>query len=213
MLIQYIVPVCLVLSIAPAYSAVHKQSTIFLTEETIEGLTFKHVLELENATKKETYTINNKSVTPEEYEKQLLEAEKEASKRDRRTLQEERLKTYETQYKGQVKQSQLELKKVLGSVTEQLNQIFNERLAPFLLYGRDTLTDEQITALNETLIPQATKLLENSPETIDIKKIQELKAELSRLLPRLHAFFIASVNNGIDKADDTKLLKELLSLL
>ena len=210
MLILYII---LLLSIAPAFSAVQKQSITFLTEETIEGTTFKHFLELENSTKKETFTINTKPVTSEEYEKQLLEAEKEASKRERKALQEERIRTYETQYKGQVKQSQLELKKLLTSVTDELKQLSDERLAPFLLYGRSTLTSEQLTALNDTLIPQAEKLLITAPETIDIKKIQELKAELTSLLPRLHALFIESVNTGIDKADDTKLLKELLSLL
>lgn len=203
----------IILSIAPAFSAVQKQSITFLTEETIEGTIFNHRLELENSTKKETFTINTKPVTSEEYEKQLLEAEKEASKRERKALQEDRIRTYETQYKGQVKHSQLELKKLLTAVTDELKQLSDERLAPFLLYSRSTLTSEQLTALNDTLIPQAEKLLTTAPETIDIKKIQELKAELTSLLPRLHALFIESVNTGIDKADDTRLLKELLALL
>lgn len=186
----------------------------FITEETIHGISFKHILAIENGIKKESYFIGNKSVSAHEYEDALLSAEKEESKKIRKKAQEERIHLYETQYKGHVKLAQSELKEAITTLQAELAHALDERLTPYLLYTSNTVhSAEQLKNIKEKVIPDSKKLVESAPETTDLKKIKETLAQVHSLTPLVHETFIIAVNNAINKADDTKLLKELLTIV
>ena len=95
-----------------------------------------------------------------------------------------------------------------------LNRLLDAKLQPFLVFSPETITDQkQLLTIKDMLIPEATKLSFAAPETLDIKKIIQANQELKALTPRIRAASIATINNGIQKADDTKLLRELLTLI
>ncbi len=194
-------------------ATVTKQLMTFVVEEAHNGTSFKHLTDIENGSKKESFFVNNKSVGPLEYEDTLLNAQKEETKKERKKTQEDRIRMYETQYKARVKIAQSDLKQALSTLENELTQLADERIKPFIVYKSDTMSSaDQTAAIKEKLMPDARKLAESSPD-IDIKKINDMTAELRSLIPRVHETFITAVNNGINKADDTKLLKELLTLL
>ncbi len=194
-------------------ATVTKQLMTFVVEEVHNGTSFKHLTDIENGSKKESFFVNNKSVGPFEYEDTLLNAQKEETKKERKKTQEDRIRMYETQYKARVKIAQSDLKQALSTLENELVQLADERIKPFIVYKNDTVSSaDQTAAIKEKLIPDARKLAESSPD-IDIKKINDMTAELRSLIARVHETFVVAVNNGINKADDTKLLKELLTLL
>ena len=61
----------------------------FSQEENINGLLFKHQLDIENGLKNEKYFVQYKQVTAPEYEEAIEQAEKEVRKRERAQQQEE----------------------------------------------------------------------------------------------------------------------------
>ncbi len=208
----YLLPAYLLLT--PIEAVVLKQSMVYTSEETINGRTFKQVLEQENSTKTESFYVNGEAVRAPVYEEALLNAEKEESKWKRRKDQEERLARYETRYKGQVKIAQADLKKVIDQLKVELSRLSDERLKPYMIFSLETIASpEQLTTVQKKLIPEAEKWAQSAPVITDIKKVQDIRAELNQILPRVKDTFIATVNNGITQADDTKLLKEFLALL
>ncbi len=191
-----------------------KQTATYLVEEIYNGTSFKHVTELDNGSTREIFFINGKSVPDSEYENALLNAQKEENRKLRKKTQEERLKVYETQYKGRVKVAQTDLKEALGMLEEEIKRLADERLKPFMLYKSDTLESaDYLVSIKEKLVPEARTYLQTNPEKIDLKKIHDTEQEIQNLLPRIRETFVTAVNNAIEKADDTKLLKELLTLL
>lgn len=196
------------------FGIVHTSRMYFVHEETVNGVSFKTQLEIDNGTKIEKYFVHGKTVSASEYDEALGQAEKEEKKRERSKAQEERLKQYETLYKGNVKIAQLELKKAVSVAQAALAKMLEPKLQPYLVFSGDTIADEkQLAHIKDTLLVEAVKLSNAAPEGVDLKRITAMQQELSALTPRLRAASIATVNNGISKADDTKLLKELLALV
>lgn len=195
-------------------ASVTRQYSVHITEEIHNGIPFKHILELENGVKKESYYINGKVSNVHDYEEALLNAAKEDNKKGRKKLQEERIKIYEGKYKGNVKIVQQELKQALATLEAEINKLADERLKNFFVFKPDTLSSlDHMSSIKDKEMAEAQKLAQAVPESSDIKKIQDRLAEIQALIPRVRETFISAVNNGINKANDTKLLKELLDLL
>ncbi len=190
-----------------------KESMMHIQEEVINFTTFKHQTNIENGAKTEFFFIQNKPVAAQEFEKALLEAENEESKRARKNHQETEIRRYETSYKGHLKVAQNGLKKVVSQLEHELGRLSDDRLKQFFIFSPTTLaSEEQIGSLKDK-IAHAKKLCTDSSEATNLKKIQEIRAELAPYIARVRDMFIETVNNGINKADDTKLLKELLAFL
>ena len=197
-----------------SFGSTARHTASFVSEEVINGIHFKHTTDIDNGVKKESYTVNSKPVSAVDYEESLFAAEKEESKQLRRKNQDDRIKLYETQYKGKVKVAQNELKQALIDVDQELQRVHDKRITAFLIFSPTTIASaEQLSTIKDKTVPEAKKLSEGQPEALDIKKVQEMAVHLKELTPRLRETFITAVNNGINKADDTKLLKELLELL
>ncbi|MBA3751914.1 hypothetical protein H0X06_03930 [Candidatus Dependentiae bacterium] len=192
---------------------VQKQSFTFVEEELINNVIFVHETIIENAVKKEYFSIEGKSVAPHEFEDQILHAEKEESKKKRQRKQVERLKLHETKYRGSVKISQKDLDETLTELEIELNRLMDDRLKAFMLYSPSTTlsSEEELLAFKEADLPEAKKWCEKSPENIDITQLQSILATMKNAIVTIREMYVATVNNAIEKADDTKLLKELLS--
>lgn len=197
-----------------AHAKIERDSIKMIKEETINNSSFKHILTIKNGQRNETLMVNQHPVSVDDYEEALLEAEKEESKITRRALQAERLRVYETQYKGQAKIAQKELKDSLELLKQELERLSDTHIQPFISFSKELISSpEELDALHETIIPQAEKLIQEYPTTTNIKELQEKQQQLQELRTKIHDLFISAVNKGIDTADDTKLLKELLALL
>ena len=61
-----------------------------------------------------------------------MNAEKEASKRERKKVQEEKFKVYETQYKGRVKVAQIDLKQAITALENELSRLADEHIETLL---------------------------------------------------------------------------------
>ena len=177
-----------ILAAIPIYGIVSQSQLIFAQEELINGFTFKQQMEIVNGQKQEKYFVNQKAVTAREYEEAIEQAEKEELKQERKRQQDERLKQYETQYKGHAKLAQIELKKTLSQAQAALSKLVDPRLEKFLIYAPDTIADQkQLATIKDTILPEAIKLSLAAPETVDIKKIKNAHEEIAALTIRLRA--------------------------
>ena len=196
------------------FGAIQKQSLNFLQEEVVNAQTFTHELTIENITKKERFTINGKEVTPAEFEEELSQAEKEERKKKRQHKQEERLKLHEARYRGTVKINQKELAGVLSELDTELNRLLDVRLKPFLVFPTQSLSSEhELLELKEEHVPKAKAMQKLTYDLLDIASLNMTLASMQKAVAATKETFIETVNNALEKADDTRLLKELLTLI
>ncbi len=194
--------------------AIQKQSFSYLQEELVNALTFTHELLIDNMTKKERYAIDGKEVTSTEFEERLSQAEKEERKKKRQRQQEERLKLHEARYRGSVKISQKDLALVLLELDTELNRLMDERLKPFLVFPAPALASEkELMELKEEHLPKAKALQNHSSDLLDITLLTTTLTSMKKAVTAVKETFIETVSNALEKADDTRLLKDLLTLL
>ncbi|MBA2307150.1 hypothetical protein H0W26_03400 [Candidatus Dependentiae bacterium] len=193
---------------------IQKQSLNYEQEEVVHNLTFIHTITIENLTKKEGYFVEGKEVTKAEFEEQFSHAEKEERKKKRQLQQEERFKFHETRYKGAIKINQKDLAVILSELEVELNRLLDERLKPFLIFPSALLSSEkELLELRDSHLPRAKQLQDVNWNVLDITTLNATLISMKKMIPTIKEAFLETVNNAIEKADDTRLLKELLTLI
>jgi hypothetical protein len=194
---------------------IEKEMLVMYVEEKVNDLVFKHKMQRENGMTKEVYTINDIGTTGQEYEEALLNAEKEERRQERRLAHEARVKFYDTHYKVRVKLIKTELRPQIQILESELKRLSDERLKPYRVFVQSFLVGsyEELLTFGRELVDHVTTMLNQPDDITDIKKLQDIARDTTRVIQQMHDTFFATVNNGIDKGDDTRLLKELLMLV
>lgn len=185
----------------------------YTTEERINDTLFKQHTIMHNGIRSSEYFVNGVPTEPDTYEEALLNAEKEESRRTRKDAEEQRIKAYQINYRGQVRLNQAELKKATENLVNLLRTALSETLEPYRVYSPQGITSQDdLVAVAEELLPSAKKLYTATPDTTNIAALSALQETIGLKAAQLKAFVTETVNQGITTAHDTKALKELLQL-
>ncbi len=197
----------------PTYALITTKSMSYTVEERINDTTFRQQTTIANGERSALYFINSIPAEADTYEEALLNAEKEESKRKRRQAEKQRLKAYELQYRGQVRLHQSSLKKATEKLVALLRTALDTNLEQFRAYTPDTISSqEELITIAETLLPHAKQLYISAPEKTNLAHLSSTQEAVEKKTHLLRTFVTNSVNEGINNAHDTKLLKELLQL-
>lgn len=191
-----------------------KDRTQVYTEECIDGKLFAHRLDYFEGVRKEQWSIEGKTVDAQSYEERILEAEKNERRRERQKDEKEK----NDQQLFKMKAQRALLKKLLQA---HVNLYFSDialferyHLEPYFCYAATTFTSYQAyTQFVMGALACAQKILNESIDEEDISELQELYEQLEAMQDAWKLFYRATVEQAIEKCNDTKMLKELLQLV
>lgn len=205
-----------VLALFLIHNSIHTHSIDFISatvhKETIQGVTFMHRFETVNGLTKNVWTINGLAVTQEEFDEEILNAEKNMRRVEREKAREnmmrEQILKEKVMHQGYAKL----LKKSIEEVEQVLQRIDVLNLDQFLFFTPKTFSDrEQFSAVREQVLTQAYSALHEINEHFEKEKIQALLQKLDESSEHLRTLIHDSIEHAISHCDDTKTLKELLA--
>jgi len=188
-----------------------EEMSVYYKKETIGSQVFVYREDVVNGVKKEAWNIDGEAIGADDYEEQLWQAEKEARQKDRAVRAEKRRARQESELQiAQALQKKL-LRLEIERIEAGLDRFDDHRLVPFLVFD-DALSKEQFEKIETELLSEARILLRH----LNVDTIVDLKTILNKLegvSDRLELCFQKTVNNAVNRCDDTKVLKELLNFL
>jgi hypothetical protein len=215
---------------------------VFYVEEVSGGESFIYRIDAIDGKKRESWSINGTSVDRVEYSQRLMQADMLEQQRLREVERDRQLAKMEEAHELRILLSKKLVRIALADIDREYSKLADVRLLPYRLYGRTTFANEEtLRECMESVVVRARKLLElpidsswqgaqhKSCEDIDVdcpepqdEAVQELVSvelltatanELSELPEKLEGLYRATIKNAVATCDDTKLLKELLSLI
>ena len=190
-----------------------RQHMVIETEEKIHQTIFKYILE-SGTRVKETYLINGSLVSQEEYKLRIEQAEHE----ERLLLR--KIEEYRLYAKAEfMSSSQLQIyKKMLSKnfmeIKQWLAKLEMPTVSEYYQFSSDTIASKgAFESFKNDVFLKAQVLLDEYDEQQDSVNLQKLLDQYEKVPYRLERFFQNSVQQAINHCDDTKVLKELLSLL
>jgi len=191
-----------------------EELAVYYKKEVIGGTSFVYREDVANGVKKEAWTVDGKPVDFQEYEENLLDAEKEVRRQERRVAEECRKRHQQARLSSTFQLQKKLLRLQIEQVEVVLKRFDDHRLTPFLLFDKEkTLSQEDFKHIDQTLLDQAKKLLYTADQEVDLPTLATMIEKFDVLPGRLQDLFHATVNNAIKRCDDTKVLKELLGVL
>ncbi|WP_162801701.1 hypothetical protein [Candidatus Chromulinivorax destructor] len=193
----------------PAHLIYHTMTSV--TEQTMLGHTFKHVM-VSGSAQKDEFFINGQAVSKENYYKEFDRIQKKEW--DEHALQQEQLRRSRIDFSQtvQVEVAAKLLNTIVVQIIDLLKKCSNPSLAKFFVYTDKTIESadqfQQLDAFMNQLNSSLQKIIENK----DIESLQHLHKNLEPWPVRLEKFFQDTVQQAIAKSDDTAVLKELLTL-
>lgn len=191
---------------------IKKSISVSVLEEIIDGKTFTHRIDVIDGKRKELRAIDGQQVSREEYEEEILEAEKQERRNERCLQEEERIR--QTDFMASVQRSTLKklISIAINQVKDQLHKISDKRIKPFFAFDEQTIASKnQLKQLKQQIIPDARSLL--SDDEASLSELQTALTSLERYPARLRSFYQATIARAQMQSDDTRLLKDLLTIV
>lgn len=182
-----------------------------VTEQTMLGHTFKHII-VSGSAQKDEFFIDGQPISKENYYKEFDRIQKKEW--DERALQQEQLRRSRIDFSQtvQVEVAAKLLNTIVVQITDLLKKCSNPSLEKFFVYTDMTIESadqfKQLDIFMGQLDMSLYKIIENK----DIESLQHLYTNLEPWPARLEKFFQDTVQRAIAKSDDTAVLKELLTL-
>lgn len=189
---------------------IKKQVSIYYKEEMVHGKLFTYRLDIVNGTVKENWVVDEKSVGHDQYEQEILEAEKEERRIERENERGHHLKIENLKHEARMAGQKKLLQEVILELERIVNTVKEHNLELYLQFKPETIgSKEQYDSIVNTLLPEAHDVLDNS----DYKALQESWDELQEYPARMRLLLYETINHVIRTVDDTQFLKKLLELL
>jgi hypothetical protein len=190
-----------------------KSIMIMVKEERINDATFTHRVDTIDGKRKEAWAINGGSVNEDEYEESVLEAEKEERKKERKKEKRRQLKHEQFVLQAQQTGMNKLIERAIKQMRDELYRLEDQRLEPFLAFDAATISSaKELEYIKTVLIAKARELFSQSTE-MGLDELRSLLSKLEEYPDRLRDFYYATVKNAQEQSDDTKLLKDLLSVV
>lgn len=182
-----------------------------LVEEKILGQTFMYRLDVVDGRKKEQWTINNRAVAADDYNRSILQAEFEERRLEREQEYQKRVKLAELKSSAAQQATKKLLATTLKDIEQGLEQFNRHELNPYLVYSSASFSDEvDFTTFKEHTLSEVRHLL---TEEFDPEQAKEKLSLLESYPQKIANLFEHTVQNAINKCDDPKKLKSWLQML
>ncbi len=196
---------------------------IHVTEQAVDGATFVHRVDLNNGVRSERWMINGSQVPEDAFEHELAEAQQRAWLAERvqqraREREQEEVRRQESIFYFQAQRAlaRKQLVLVICDVESALERVRDERIARYHAFSPETIAEqEELDELRTQLLADARLLLndDDDEEPTACEVFRETAEQLEPYIERLHGLYRATVKRAIDVCDDTRMLKELLTLV
>jgi len=185
---------------------------ISVTEQKVIGHMFKHIMTSGGADKDEFF-IDGHVVTKENYQQEFERAQKK--ERDEECFRQETARRDRLQFADivQVEIAAKLLNKILVQVAQLLERIENPALERFFVFSDTTIDSRDQLMQLKYFTEQLNGSIQKKIATNDFEGLNLLYTKLEHWPTRLEKFFQDTVQNAINKSDDTMMLKELLKLV
>jgi len=177
----------------------------------------------------EQWLINDESISKEAYDKKIAWAENEearlvlaAEEQKRIEIEQKekellaRKKEEEEQFAKELRQEALKklVKLELEKVEASFAKLDKYRLEPFFVFEENSFSSEEsFQEAKVGLVAQARGVVIKSSEELSQEELKETLTKLEVIPDKVERFFRQSVRFAINQCNDTKRLKELLSLI
>jgi hypothetical protein len=182
--------------------------TVYAVKEEADGVIFNFHEEIINGVAKRQWLIDGQSATMADYEQELLEAEMSERRKERRAREQARIQEQEQKMAVALQGHKKVIRLLIERSAEWLKKFTDPGIAPYLT----TATKEQMSAI-ESAIEHARAVLSASDQEVDWKEMQRIELVLEPLPTQLKDLFYQSINDAIQRCDDTRVLKNLLELV
>jgi len=190
------------------------EERLYKREEKFSEGVFLYKESVINGLKKEQWLIDNKPVDQDYFDKQRLAAQQQE-------LAEQQERERAAQVALEAKKNQLQMKaykKIFGAsyatVEALLEKLQKYKLAPFAQFCPKTFASAQdLEQFSKIIMPELGKLLTKESGVIELHEFATITNRLQMYEERLQQFFIDTVENAINRCDDTKLLKKLIEVI
>ena len=187
---------------------------VFYVEEVADGHSFIYRIDAIDGKKRESWSIDGASVDLAEYSQELLQADMREHHRERDCERMKQLAKIEEEQELRVALSRKLVRLTLADVDRNYEKIANVRLYAYRVYDHTTFESaEQLQNFVEERCVQVRELLEEPSYQVDGQQLEAIARELGQYPERLEQMYRATIKNAIATCDDTKLLKELLTLI
>ena len=190
-----------------------KSLNISVIEEVIDNKTFIHRVDILNGKRDERWAIDGQSVQEDEYDEAILEAEKAERRQERKACKKEQRDHDEFVIAFQRAGCAKIIELYLVRIKDELYRLADRRLKQFLHFEEDTISSEkEFDYIKNVLIIRAQELLDTIDE-VELEELQGMMRRLEEYPKNLRALYYGTVKNAQAHSDDTKLLKDLLSII
>ena len=207
---KVVFPVLIFLLIFQSKALLEKSLSVTITEEKLNKISFIHRRDNINGKIQEEWSIDGKKVDFGIYEEALLTAHKEEMRQKRAFERQKQEK--EQDYCSQIQCALMAkiVTELLNEVTQELNKIRNPLLENYLQFN-----EQGFSSPDELLrVEEEIKAFEQKSKDSDVsfQEVKEYSEKLEEIPARLIQCYQDSVAHAIKTCNDTKILKELLTL-
>ena len=177
----------------------------------------------------ENWIVNEVFVSKDDYYKKIIQSEREEEeiKREQEILkieeeekkQKEFLAQKEKEKEEFLRETQIQaLRKLvcieLETVEKSLSKLNKYKVEQYFVYQEDTFpSEESFNDVKIELINQARELTLRNTDELNQDELKKVLSKLEVIPDKIERFFRQSVKYAINQCNDTKKLKELLSLI
>lgn len=193
---------------------IQKDMLVYFKQELVDGRIFKHRMDLDGVKKREQFMVDDKSVTQNEFDQLISEAEKNEILEKRSLERQQKHNELLNRQKLQIKLLVQDLKKALENMQRQLKPLLDDRLEKYLAFSGSTIANmEELSKVISELLPKGKKVIAQPISDQDLTQLEDLKTNVHNKTNMLKQLFNNTLEKVIEEADDTQLLKELLVLI
>lgn len=203
LLLFFLIPIC-------DARFIEKALSVTVIEESVNGIRFAHRSDIIDGKVQDIWAINGRSVSYDEYLDAIVNAERE-ERRAQRKIEDAR-RRQEADFKVLAQNNAIKklIRIKISEIVHELTRVKEPLLQAFLKFDEATFATEDDLAYVSNLIQEAQiKCQEEQPYSI----FRDCLAGLEGLPEKVHKLYQDSVNYAIKTCDDTRYLKDLLSLI
>lgn len=193
------------------HSATIKTTLVSTIEQTYNQMKFKHIIESNKL--EEKYFINDIPVLEDDYYEKMDNAEQIERQQKRMNEIKQRRDKIEFMVNAQNQITAKLISQIVEEIEIASSKLQHPALNGYILFSSETVPSQHEL---EELISVASYVKREIPKLIDAHDTSRLELYEQKLSPfpeKLELLFRSSVNEAIQKCDNTSNLKELLELL
>lgn len=179
-------------------------------EVRVNNRLFSRQIEVINGVRAERYQVDDKPVSADIFEDQLVSAES-AERRLELKHENEMIGNREREEQlTRIAATKKLLKQLVDRLRRDLSLLEKFTLERYFVFSPETLTREEYEQVVTQLIPASLKAIAAGDA---LGTSDQLYQDLEAYERRVNAFVFATIRQAIDRCDDPKLLKELLAVV